>query len=70
VQALKDELGKLGLALLIGALLIFGVLSLAGCVTRVQVCGSYDRRLGRENESRYARDSAGGSVCADLERQQ
>lgn len=40
-----------------------------GCVTRVQVCTSYDRRLGHEREQ-LARDSAGASVCADLERAQ
>ena len=42
-------------------------LLLAGCVTRVQVCTSYDHRLGNERPDRYARGSAGASVCADVE---
>lgn len=39
-----------------------------GCVTRVQVCTTYDRRIGRERPGEYARDGAGASVCADVER--
>lgn len=51
--------------------LAFAAALLAGCVTRVQVCASYDRRLGRERAAagEQARNNAGASVCADLERQ-
>ena len=48
--------------------LALALLALGACVTRVQVCASYDRRLGQERAERYARDSAGASVCADVER--
>jgi hypothetical protein len=43
---------------------------LVGCVTRVQVCTTYDRRLGRERPDvgQYGRSNMGASVCADVER--
>lgn len=52
--------------------LAVAVLGLGACVTRVQVCASYDRRLGRERAAvgEQARNNAGASVCADVERQQ
>ena len=45
------------------------VLALSGCVTRVQVCTTYDRRIGRERPDvgQYGRSNAGASVCADVE---
>lgn len=47
------------------------LLLLTGCVTRVTVCTTYDRRLGRERPDvgQYGRDNAGASVCADVERE-
>ena len=46
------------------------LLALASCVTRVQVCTTYDRRLGRERPDvgQYGRDNMGASVFADVER--
>ena len=44
------------------------LLLVVGCVTRVQVCTTYDRRLGRERPGEYGRDNVGASVCADVER--
>ena len=52
---------------LVFALLVAVAVVLSSCVTRVQVCTSYDRRLGRETIERYARDNVGASVCADIE---
>ena len=37
-----------------------------GCVRGVQVCATYDRRLGAESADRFARHNAGASVCADM----
>lgn len=48
-------------------LLVFVLLVLAGCVTRVTTCVEYGRGVGRPTE--YGRpDSASASVCADVER--
>lgn len=49
------------------AVVFFGTAAaLTGCVRNVTVCATYDRRLGAERADRYARDSAGASVCADV----
>lgn len=37
-----------------------------GCVRNVQVCATYDRRLGRESVDRTGRQNMGASVCADM----
>lgn len=45
---------------------LIALTALTGCVRNVTVCATYDRRLGSESPERYARDSAGASVCADV----
>lgn len=37
-----------------------------GCVRNVQVCATYDHRLGRESADRTGRQNMGASVCADM----
>ncbi len=59
-----------GMRLLLNAVWSLGLSALIvhafGCVRSITVCTTYDHQLGRENENRYARDSAGASVCADV----